>query len=48
METVWWVFKQLWDKGLIYEGFRIQPVSPALGTPLSTSRWRRVRKSATR
>ena len=28
METVWWVFKQLWDKGLIYEGFRIQPVSP--------------------
>jgi isoleucyl-tRNA synthetase len=35
MESVWWVFKQLWDKGLIYEGFRIQPVSPALGTPLS-------------
>ncbi len=35
METVWWVFAQLWQKGLIYEGFRIQPVSPALGTPLS-------------
>ncbi|HVY27545.1 MAG TPA: isoleucine--tRNA ligase [Polyangiaceae bacterium] len=35
METVWWVFKQLWAKGLIYEGFRIQPISPALGTPLS-------------
>jgi isoleucyl-tRNA synthetase len=35
METVWWVFKQLWDKGLIYEGFRIQPISPLLGTPLS-------------
>jgi isoleucyl-tRNA synthetase len=35
METVWWVFKRLWDQGLIYEGFRIQPVSPALGTPLS-------------
>ncbi len=35
METVWWVFQQLWQKGLIYEGFRIQPVSPALGTPLS-------------
>jgi isoleucyl-tRNA synthetase len=35
MESVWWVFKQLWDKELIYEGFRIQPVSPALGTPLS-------------
>jgi isoleucyl-tRNA synthetase len=35
METVWWVFSQLWEKGLIYEGFRIQPISPALGTPLS-------------
>jgi isoleucyl-tRNA synthetase len=35
METVWWVFQRLWDQGLIYEGFRIQPVSPALGTPLS-------------
>ncbi|MDH5674010.1 MAG: isoleucine--tRNA ligase [Myxococcales bacterium] len=35
MESVWWVFKQLWDKGLIYEGHRVQPVSPALGTPLS-------------
>ncbi len=35
METVWWVFRRLWDQGLIYEGFRVQPVSPALGTPLS-------------
>ena len=35
MESVWWVFRQLWDKGLIYEGHRIQPVSPSLGTPLS-------------
>jgi len=35
MESVWWVFKQLWDKGLIYRGYRVQPVSPALGTPLS-------------
>jgi len=35
MESVWWVFRQLWDKGLIYEGHRVQPVSPALGTPLS-------------
>ncbi len=35
MESVWWVFKSLWDKGLIYEGHRVQPVSPALGTPLS-------------
>lgn len=35
MESVWWVFSQLWEKGLIYEGYRVQPVSPALGTPLS-------------
>src|SRR5690606_28489836 len=35
METVWWVFKRLWDDGYIYESYRVQPVSPALGTPLS-------------
>src|SRR5690606_37666864 len=35
METVWWVFAQLWNKGYIYESYRVQPVSPALGTPLS-------------
>ena len=35
MESVWWVFRQLWDRKLIYEGHRVQPVSPALGTPLS-------------
>ncbi len=35
MESVWWVFGQLWDAGRIYEGYRVQPVSPALGTPLS-------------
>ena len=35
MESVWWVFKQCYDKGLIYQGYRIQPYSPALATPLS-------------
>ncbi|HLT36297.1 MAG TPA: isoleucine--tRNA ligase [Enhygromyxa sp.] len=35
MESVWWVFRQLWDQGRIYEGHRVQPVSPLLGTPLS-------------
>jgi len=35
MESVWWVVKQLWDKGLIYQGLRIMPLSTALGTPLS-------------
>ena len=35
MESVWWVFSRLWQDGRIYEGHRVQPVSPALGTPLS-------------
>ncbi len=35
MESVWWVFGRLWDKGLVYEGFKVMGYSPALGTPLS-------------
>jgi isoleucyl-tRNA synthetase len=35
MESVWWVFDQLMQKGLIYEGYKVQPLSPVLGTPLS-------------
>lgn len=35
MESVWWVLKQLWDKGLVYQGSRVMPVSTELGTPLS-------------
>jgi isoleucyl-tRNA synthetase len=35
MESVWWVFKQLWDKGLVYEGKKVIPFSYRLGTPLS-------------
>ena len=35
MESVWWVVKQLWDKGLIYQGFKVMPVSTALETPLA-------------
>ncbi|MGI9324858.1 MAG: isoleucine--tRNA ligase [Pseudomonadales bacterium] len=35
MESVWWVVKQLWDKGLIYQGNKVMPLSTALGTPLS-------------
>ena len=31
MESVWWVFRQLWDKELIYSGFRIQPYCPRCG-----------------
>jgi isoleucyl-tRNA synthetase len=35
MESVWWVFSQLWEKGLVYEGTRVVPFSTALGTVLS-------------
>jgi isoleucyl-tRNA synthetase len=35
MESVWWVFGELWKKGLVYEGYKVMPVSHQLGTPLS-------------
>jgi len=35
MESVWWVFKTLYDKGLIYEGYNVLPYSPKLASPLS-------------
>ncbi len=35
METVLWVFKQLWDKGLVYEGYRVLPYCWECETPLS-------------
>ncbi len=35
MESVWWVFDQLYKKGLVYEGFKVMPFSARLGTPLS-------------
>lgn len=35
MESVWWVFAQLYEKGLVYEGFKVMPFSAQLGTPLS-------------
>ena len=35
MESVMWAFKQLWEKGLVYEGHRVMPYSWALETPLS-------------
>lgn len=37
MESVWWVFEQLWDKGLVYEGFRSMHVCPRCETTLSQS-----------
>jgi isoleucyl-tRNA synthetase len=35
MESVMWAFKSLWDKGLVYEGYRVVPYSWAVQTPLS-------------
>ena len=36
IETVWWLLKELYSKGLIYKGYTIQPYSPAAGTGLSS------------
>src|SRR5688572_21340444 len=35
MESVWWVFKRLWEQGRVYKSYRIMPYSWALSTPLS-------------
>ncbi len=40
MESTIWAFKQLWDKGLVYEGYRVVPYSWAAQTPLSQSETR--------
>ena len=36
MESVWWLLKQIYDKGLLYKGYTIQPYSPKAGTGLSS------------
>lgn len=36
MESVWWLLGQLWEKGLLYKGYTIQPYSPKAGTGLSS------------
>ncbi|KKN17893.1 hypothetical protein LCGC14_0961190, partial [marine sediment metagenome] len=36
MESVWWLLKQIYNKGLIYKGYTIQPYSPKAGTGLSS------------
>lgn len=37
MESVWWVFKSLWDKGLVYEGYKVLAYCPRCGTVLSNN-----------
>ncbi|MEM9950609.1 MAG: isoleucine--tRNA ligase [Chloroflexota bacterium] len=36
VESVWWILKQLWDKKLLYRGYKTVPYSPTSGTPLSS------------
>ena len=36
IETLWWLLRQFYDKGLLYKGYTIQPYSPAAGTGLSS------------
>lgn len=35
MESIWWVFKQMFDKGLVYKGVKVMPFSTGCNTPLS-------------
>jgi len=35
IESVWWILKSLWDKKLLYQGFKVVPYCPRCGTPLS-------------
>ena len=36
IESVWWSLKNVWDKGLLYKGFKVVPYCPRCGTPLSS------------
>ena len=36
IESVWWILKQFWNKGLLYRGYKVVPYSPSSGTPLSS------------
>ncbi|MFC1908682.1 isoleucine--tRNA ligase [Chloroflexota bacterium] len=36
MESVWWAIKQMWDKGLVYQGYKVTPHCPRCGTSLSS------------
>jgi isoleucyl-tRNA synthetase len=35
IESVWWILKNLWDRNLLYQGFKVVPYCPRCGTPLS-------------
>ncbi len=35
IESIWWILKNFWEKGLLYQGFKVVPYCPRCGTPLS-------------
>ena len=35
VESVWWILRQLWDRDLLYQGYKVVPYCPRCGTPLS-------------
>ena len=35
IESIWWILKTFWDKGLLYQGYKVVPYCPRCGTPLS-------------
>ncbi|MBI4277427.1 MAG: isoleucine--tRNA ligase [Armatimonadetes bacterium] len=36
IESIWWILRQIWDKGLMYQGHKVVPYCPRCGTPLSS------------
>ena len=36
IESIWWILKQLWEKDLLFEGYKVVPYCPRCGTPLSS------------
>ena len=36
IESVWWLLRQIWDKGLIYQGYKVVPYDPRIGATLSS------------
>ncbi len=36
IESVWWILRQFWDQGLLYQGYKVVPYCPRCGTPLSS------------
>jgi isoleucyl-tRNA synthetase len=46
IESVWWILKTFWERGLLYQGYKVVPYCPRCGTPLSDHevRWATMRQ----